>query len=187
MIDTFIHIHVDELLLSSNHDPFCSSTAGLGFGGAVKKGVCLLNALSLSFPLSVLLCGHRRARVESRGVSPPLSLSTMVKTLRASRNTEVVRGVGRYGRSKMYHKRGLWAIKDKNGGSFPSHEKVAAVEVAAVRAPKFYPADDVKKPLHKNKVINAPKLRQVFSVFCLSLLESGSLEGCSSLWRRLLC
>jgi large subunit ribosomal protein L6e len=111
----------------------------------------------------------------------------MVKTLRASRNKEVVRGVGRYGRSKMYHKRGLWAIKDKNGGSFPSHEKVAAVEVAAVRAPKFYPADDVKKPLHKNKVINAPKLRQAFSVFCLSLLESGSLEGCSSLWRRLLC
>jgi large subunit ribosomal protein L6e len=120
-------------------------------------------------------------------VSLPLSLSTMVKTLRASRNKEVVRGVGRHGRSKMYHKRGLWAIKDKNGGSFPSHEKVAAVEVAAVRAPKFYPADDVKKPLHKNKVINAPKLRQVFPVFCLSLLESGSLEGYSSLWRRLLC
>jgi len=68
---------VDELLVSSNCDPFCSSTAGLGFGGAVKKGVCLLNtfSLSLSFPLSVLLCGHRRARVESRGVSTPLSLS----------------------------------------------------------------------------------------------------------------
>jgi large subunit ribosomal protein L6e len=61
----------------------------------------------------------------------------------------------------MYHKRGLWAIKDKNGGSFPVHDKAAVAEVAAVRAPKFYPADDVPKPLHKNKVINPPKLRQV--------------------------
>lgn len=152
---------------------------------STKGFVCSI--LSLSPSLSLCNFAAIAARVESRGVSPPLSLSTMVKTLRASRNKEVVRGVGRHGRSKMYHKRGLWAIKDKNGGSFPSHEKVAAVEVAAVRAPKFYPADDVKKPLHKNKVINAPKLRQVFSVFCLSLLESGSLEGYSSLWRRLLC
>ncbi|CAK9209479.1 unnamed protein product [Sphagnum troendelagicum] len=101
----------------------------------------------------------------------------MVKTLRASRNKEVVRGVGRHGRSKMYHKRGLWAIKDKNGGSFPSHEKVAAVEVAAVRAPKFYPADDVKKPLHKNKVINAPKLRSSISPGTILILLAGHFKG----------
>jgi hypothetical protein len=119
----------------------------------------------------------------------------MVKTLRASRNKEVVRGVGRYGRSKMYHKRGLWAIKDKNGGSFPVHDKAAVAEVAAVRAPKFYPADDVPKPLHKNKVINPPKLRQVFlpsavkwfwscgsrtneaAMSSVSLLETSSFEA----------
>ncbi|GKD42483.1 hypothetical protein Tco_1267128 [Tanacetum coccineum] len=26
----------------------------------------------------------------------------------------------------MYHKRGVWAIKAKNGGAFPKHEKKAA-------------------------------------------------------------
>lgn len=81
------------------------------------------------------------------------------KPVRASRKTELVRGIGRNGRSKTYHKRGLWAIKAKNGGKFPIHEKKAVAETPAVRAPKFYPADDVAKPLHKNKVINPPKLR----------------------------
>jgi large subunit ribosomal protein L6e len=101
----------------------------------------------------------------------------MVKTLRASRNKEVVRGVGRYGRSKMYHKRGLWAIKDKNGGSFPVHDKAAVAEVAGVRAPKFYPADDVPKPLHKNKVINAPKLRSSISPGTILILLAGHFKG----------
>jgi large subunit ribosomal protein L6e len=83
----------------------------------------------------------------------------MAKPARASRNKELVRGIGRNGRSKTYHKRGLWAIKAKNGGSFPTHQKAAVAAAPAVKAPKFYPADDVPKPLHKNKVINAPKLR----------------------------
>ncbi|KAH8932483.1 hypothetical protein BDL97_19G075000 [Sphagnum fallax] len=101
----------------------------------------------------------------------------MVKTLRASRNKDVVRGVGRYGRSKMYHKRGLWAIKDKNGGSFPTHEKTVAAEVTPVRAPKFYPADDVPKPLHKNKVINPPKLRSSISAGTILILLAGHFKG----------
>jgi len=45
-------------------------------------------------------------------------------------NKEVVRGIGADSRSKAYHRRGLWAIKKKNGGSFPTHtkkEKAAAV------------------------------------------------------------
>lgn len=81
------------------------------------------------------------------------------KAGRATRNKDLVRGISRNGRSKMYHKRGLWAIKAKNGGTFPTHAKAAVAEAPAVRAPKFYPADDVKKPLHKNKVVNPPKLR----------------------------
>ena len=36
---------------------------------------------------------------------------------------ELHRGIGREGRSKTYKRRGLWAIKKKNGGKFPVHEK----------------------------------------------------------------
>nr|ACG44194.1 hypothetical protein [Zea mays] len=46
-------------------------------------------------------------------------------------------GIKRASRSHTYHRRGLWAIKAKNGGAFPKADKAAA----AVE-PKFYPADD---------------------------------------------
>ncbi|KAL0369169.1 UNVERIFIED_CONTAM: 60S ribosomal protein L6 [Sesamum calycinum] len=48
------------------------------------------------------------------------------KTARITRNPELVPGVQKISRSKMYHKRGLWAIKAKNGGKFPHHEKAPA-------------------------------------------------------------
>jgi len=95
----------------------------------------------------------------------------------SSRNKPIVRGVGRFSRSKVYHKRGLWAIKAKNGGSFPTHDKVAAPEAKEVRAPKFYPADDVKKPLHKNKVLKAPKLRANITPGTILILLAGHFKG----------
>ncbi|GKD73747.1 60S ribosomal protein L6-3 [Tanacetum coccineum] len=56
----------------------------------------------------------------------------------------------------MYHKRGLWAIKAKNSGAFPKHEKKVADAAPAVKPPKFYPADDVKKPLSTNARLDPP-------------------------------
>ena len=61
----------------------------------------------------------------------------------------------------MYHKRGLWAIKAKNGGVFPRHDAKPKAPAPAEKSPKFYPADDVKKPLvnrHKSKLT---KLRYI--------------------------
>jgi hypothetical protein len=48
---------------------------------------------------------------------------------------ELARGITAHGRSKAYHRRGLWAIKKKNDGKFPVHEKKekAAEPVAKVR------------------------------------------------------
>ncbi|KAM0050242.1 putative 60S ribosomal protein L6E [Helianthus debilis subsp. tardiflorus] len=62
----------------------------------------------------------------------------------------------------MYHKRGLWAIKAKNGGTFPEHEKKAVAAAPAKKPPKFYLADDVKKPLVNKCKARPTKLRCVY-------------------------
>jgi len=104
-------------------------------------------------------------------------MAPTTKKPHVSRNKPLVRGVGKYSRSAVYHKRGLWAIKAKHGGNFPTCAKAVVEAPKEVRAPKFYPAEDVKKPLHRNKVINPPKLRSSITPGTVVILLAGHFKG----------
>ncbi|KAM3264450.1 hypothetical protein P3L10_001444 [Capsicum annuum] len=79
------------------------------------------------------------------------------------RNPNLINGIGKFFRSKMYHKKGLWVIKKKKSGKFPTHPKftvgVAPPSTTAIKPPKFYPADDVKKFLINEHKPKPTKLR----------------------------
>ncbi|KAK1259729.1 60S ribosomal protein L6 [Acorus gramineus] len=99
------------------------------------------------------------------------------KKPRTSRNPALTRGIGKYSRSKMYHKRGIWAIKAKNGGVFPKHEKKPAPEAPAVKPPKFYPADDVKTPIANRRKPKPTKLRASITPGTVLILLAGRFMG----------
>ncbi|KAA0058653.1 60S ribosomal protein L6-1-like [Cucumis melo var. makuwa] len=99
------------------------------------------------------------------------------KTPRVTRNPDLIRGVGKYSRSKMYHKRGLWAIKAKNGGVFPRHDAKPKAAVPAEKPPKFYPADDVKKPLVNKRKAKLTKLRASITPGTVLIILAGRFKG----------
>ncbi|KAH1237263.1 60S ribosomal protein L6 [Glycine max] len=94
-----------------------------------------------------------------------------------SRNPDLVRGIGKYSRSQMYHKRGIWAIKAKNGGVLPLHDPKPKPEAPAQKPPKFYPADDVKKPLVNKHKPKPAKLRASITPGTVLILLAGRFKG----------
>ncbi len=94
-----------------------------------------------------------------------------------SRNPDLVRGVGKYSRSKMYHKRGLWAIKAKNSGAFPRHVAQTKAAPSSEKPLKLYPADDVKKPLLNKRKPKPAKLRASITPGTVLILLAGRFMG----------
>uniref|UniRef100_A0A803LBI6 60S ribosomal protein L6 n=1 Tax=Chenopodium quinoa TaxID=63459 RepID=A0A803LBI6_CHEQI len=96
---------------------------------------------------------------------------------RVTRNPELVKGVGKFSRSKMYHKRGLWAIKAKNGGVFPRHDPKPVEAKSVEKTSKFYPADDVKKPLINKRNPKPAKLRASITPGTVLIILAGRFKG----------
>jgi large subunit ribosomal protein L6e len=80
-------------------------------------------------------------------------------------------------RSKSYHKRGAWAIKQKNGGKFPTHAKQEKPAPAAAKEPRLYPADDVKTPKKRHNTLRPTKLRASITPGTVLILLAGRFKG----------
>ncbi|KAL4446812.1 hypothetical protein ABPG77_008056 [Micractinium sp. CCAP 211/92] len=90
----------------------------------------------------------------------------------------VAQGVEAQGRSKAYHRRGLWAIKKKNGGKFPTHAKKEAAAAEASKKPaKFYAAEDAPKPLARRVIRRPTKLRPSITPGTVLILLAGRFKG----------
>lgn len=93
----------------------------------------------------------------------------MVKT---SRNPALSKGVGLYGRSKSFHRSGKWKFVKKGGA-----KKAAVAEPKEVLS-RYYPADDVKKPVPSRKNRHKPtKLKSTISPGSVLILLAGRFRG----------
>ena len=86
------------------------------------------------------------------------------------------------GRSKSYHRRGIWAVKKKNNGEFPKHAKQPKAEAKEAKAARFYPADDVKQPLRRRDIKKPTRLRSSIQPGSVLILLAGQLGGHTGCW-----
>ncbi|KAI8057775.1 ribosomal protein L6e-domain-containing protein [Syncephalis plumigaleata] len=83
----------------------------------------------------------------------------------ASRNSELASGISRYSRSKVYSRRALWKRNKAAVGKAVSQPapltKTVAVKgekngsertIALNKAPRYYPAHDLSRPLHSHNI-----------------------------------
>jgi large subunit ribosomal protein L6e len=91
--------------------------------------------------------------------------------------TFVAQGITAHGRSQTYKRRGLFALKKKNGGKFPVHAKAQKPAPAEGKAPRFYPAEDVPKPLAHKAVHKPTKLRSSITPGTVLIVLSGRFKG----------
>jgi large subunit ribosomal protein L6e len=69
-------------------------------------------------------------------------------------------------------------VKEKNGGKWPVTAKAVKAAEPAAKAPKFYPAEDAPRPLHKKKTRGgAAGLRASITPGTVLILLAGRFKG----------
>ncbi|RKP07230.1 ribosomal protein L6e-domain-containing protein [Thamnocephalis sphaerospora] len=108
----------------------------------------------------------------------------------APRNSLLAPGVTRFSRSKVYSRRALW--KRNKGTTAPAAPKAAATTktvqvngekngkervVALNKAPRYYPAHDVSRPIRAHKTVRPTKLRASITPGTVLILLAGRFRG----------
>jgi len=92
---------------------------------------------------------------------------------RLSRNRELAKGVNALSRTAIQRKRGTWRYK-KGANA----KDVEVKEAKPVKEPRFYAADDVKRPIPSRKNNHKPtKLRGSISAGTVLILLAGRFKG----------
>jgi len=109
--------------------------------------------------------------------------------VKKTRNPELIKGVTRFGRSAMYRKCRLY--KHKKAAKTEKKNRVVTFKVKEVkgekngkerkiplkRAKRFYPAEDIPKPLKNHKKARPAKLRSTITPGTVLILLSGRFRG----------
>jgi len=106
--------------------------------------------------------------------------------LRGPRNPLLTKGVERLSRSASYSKKGKWAVKNKTAVVKKAEAKQPRVKTLKngqtrtiqPKTPRWYPADDVKRPLPSRKAHARPtKLRSSLTPGTIVILLAGRFRG----------
>ncbi|KII95092.1 hypothetical protein PLICRDRAFT_693360 [Plicaturopsis crispa FD-325 SS-3] len=106
-----------------------------------------------------------------------------------ARSKELAPGVGRYSRSQVAARRGLWKGPKKSekpaAEEVPAHKEVQVGGdknggkrlVPTTKAPRFYPAEDVRQPKKSRKHPKPTKLRSSITPGTVLILLAGRFRG----------
>jgi large subunit ribosomal protein L6e len=106
-----------------------------------------------------------------------------------ARSKELVPGIGRYSRSQVAARRGLYKGQKQSEKPAPVDVPATSVKqiggdkngstriVPASKAPRFYPAEDVRQPKKSRKSPKPTRLRQSITAGTVLILLAGRFRG----------
>lgn len=104
----------------------------------------------------------------------------------APRNSFLARGITRFSRSTMFSKKGRWAKKNKKAVAPKAADKKPVVKqfgkkgetrTIVPKTPRYYPTEDVPKPIHSSKTHRPARLRASIKPGQVLVLLAGRFRG----------
>ena len=100
-------------------------------------------------------------------------------------NPEIAKGVPKYGKGRQYHRKGTWALKNKNtSGKKPAEKKEPVVKkfgkgerTIVPKGPRYFPEKKMNHKLRGRKTVGAPKLRASITPGTVLILVASKFRG----------